>query len=650
MRQHRGVEMSHWVFFILPLSFSLLLSACSSVPKSSSEALSSKTLQDIGVTERPEAPKFPFEEFYKTAGISNFEFSPDGKSVYFLKTDGKVRNVFKYDIRGKKISQLTKFPEAVHSFKAGPQGRFLYIQKDVGGSEVFDLYQFDLKTSKTKQLTNGKNSERSYLCDVDQSEYRLYFSQSRNKRSAYDIKYIDLKTMKPSVLVDAGDQQLYCDSLNLKGDKLLFQSFINNNERHIGYADTKSGKAQYFLAEPGVGFENMYFVGESVYFNSTKDSDSSRIWKYDLSSKKLELVDIGMTNDVQSISVFADGKLSSLNYRGKLAPQTKLYDGIFGSEKSLTLPGKISAASFSNYDSSIGVVTVENSHTPSQYFLIHKGQPTLIYDSNQSKIEGQYFSKSHSIFVKSFDGLEVPVHFIVPNGTSATRKRPAIVWVHGGPEDHVDPVYSSLQQYLANSGFVIIAPNVRGSTGFGKAYQFKDDGDWGGGHVKDLVAVANYTKTLDFIDSNNVFIIGGSFGGFSVMSLITQYPNVFKAAVNIFGPIELSKFMDSWPPLVQNYWLIELGGDPRKDEKLNKRISPFYHVEKIKIPLQVHQGTNDIRVLKEQSDLLVAEMNRQGQPVDYKIYADEGHGFVKFENSKKCFTSVVDFYQANMTK
>ncbi len=186
--------------------------------------------------------------------------------------------------------------------------------------------------------------------------------------------------------------------------------------------------------------------------------------------------------------------------------------------------------------------------------------------------------------------------------------------------------------------------------GFGKAYQFKDNGDWGGGHIKDLVAVANYTKSLDFIDSNNVYILGGSFGGFSVMSLITQYPTVFKAAVDIFGLVELASFMESWPPLAQQYWIGEMGVDPRKDSAYNKRVSPIYHVDQIKIPLQVHQGSNDIRVAKSQSDQLVKSLQEKGIPVDYHVYADEGHGFVKFDNTKKCFTSSIDFFKKQVSQ
>ena len=132
------------------------------------------------------------------------------------------------------------------------------------------------------------------------------------------------------------------------------------------------------------------------------------------------------------------------------------------------------------------------------------------------------------------------------------------------------------------------------------------------------------------------------------MSTITQYPNVFKAAVNIFGPIEFKSFVSSLPKMAQDYFIGELGFDPRKDEVRNKLTSPLYHVKKVKIPLQVHQGVNDTRVPKWQSDLLVKEIKKNGIKVDYIVYPDEGHGFTKFKNSKKCFTSIEAFFRKNM--
>lgn len=171
----------------------------------------------------------------------------------------------------------------------------------------------------------------------------------------------------------------------------------------------------------------------------------------------------------------------------------------------------------------------------------------------------------------------------------------------------------------------------------------------GGGHIKDIVAVADYTKTLDFVDKENVFIVGGSFGGFSVLSLITQYPKVFKAAVDIFGIIEMATFLESWPPIAQEYMITEMGGDPRKDKALNEKISPYYHVEKVQIPLQIHQGSNDIRVAKAQSDMLVKKMKKLGKEVEYIVYPDEGHGFLKFANTQRCFESIVTFYEKYRT-
>lgn len=134
------------------------------------------------------------------------------------------------------------------------------------------------------------------------------------------------------------------------------------------------------------------------------------------------------------------------------------------------------------------------------------------------------------------------------------------------------------------------------------------------------------------------------------MSLITQYPNVFRAAVNIFGLVEMATFMKSWPPVAQKYWISEMGKDPRKDAEFNKRLSPLYHVDNIAIALQIHQGANDIRVPKSQSDMLVKRMRELGKKVDYIVYPDEGHGFLKFSNSKKCYESIVSFLLKSMAK
>jgi dipeptidyl aminopeptidase/acylaminoacyl peptidase len=626
----------------------LITAGCASAPK----VKIPPTLDITGISSRPSAPVYAFEEFYKTSGITNYGFTPDGSKILFLKTDGKTKQIYQFDIASKKSIQLTKMSEPVGGFILDKQGLNIYFHQDKGGSEIYDIYAFNLKKKSITPLTKGANVERSFICDISSDGTKLYFSQSKNKRAENDIKVYNLKDKTTNTLVESKGRQLYCDKLNKAQDQIIVYDFVENNEQHISVLNLKNAALTYILQEKGVKNFSGNFQGNKVHFLSTKNSDQNRVWSFDLLKEAPPtLANFPINKSITSLVGYNDGSIFTVKFRGELTPKYALVKSDFSSVEEMPFNSdETDEVVFNESNVAWTLFAIEGADRPTQYYYSKENKPVLFYDSNQSKIDGAHLAKAKSLFVPSFDGLQVPVHFIIPNGTSATNKKPAIMWVHGGPEDNVDPHYSALQQYMVNNGFVIVAPNVRGSTGFGKAYQFMDNGDWGGGHIKDLVAVANYTKSLDFIDSNNVFIVGGSFGGFSVMSLITQYPTVFKAAVDIFGLVEMASFMKSWPPLAQQYWIGEMGVDPRVDEKFNKKISPIYHVDKIKIPLQVHQGSNDIRVEKNQSDLLVEKMKAKGLSVDYHVYPDEGHGFLKFDNTKKCFTSVIEFYKKQMVE
>jgi dipeptidyl aminopeptidase/acylaminoacyl peptidase len=155
-------------------------------------------------------------------------------------------------------------------------------------------------------------------------------------------------------------------------------------------------------------------------------------------------------------------------------------------------------------------------------------------------------------------------------------------------------------------------------------------------------------RSLDFIDAGNLFIAGMSSGGFSVMSLVTQYPDTFRAAVDFLGVTELASFVDSWPQYLQRHLSVALGFDPRIDRARNRALSPLYHVERIRIPLQVHQGANDSRVPRAQSDWLVQRLRSLGGTVEYFVYADEGHGFNRFENERPAWQTPGGFSEASV--
>ena len=622
-----------------------VVGGCSSSSKKNSSGL---TESQRAFESREYAPPFPYEEFFKTSSLSNLIISSDGDTIYALKSDGKTNQIFSYLVKEGKWEQITQFPEAVSSFEVAMNGQSLVFSKDVGGSEVYDLYLMKLEDKSVVQITNGNGVETSMACGIAQDGNEVYFSQSKNKRSERDIKVYNPLTNSVRVLLPSKGRMLYCDQFDEHQKKLSVLDFIENNEIHIGLIDLRNNSFQYLIKEKSVRNITSAFVNGAMHFLSTKDADVTRVWTYQFKTKKVLLNESFQNLYATDIKGYQNGKFLVLRYRDGMFNRSAVYD----SKNQIVPPQKFSASEIADTIYSQGrtdhhVTLVASSDRPTQFYLETGTTSDLIYNSNQSRIEERFFSASFSTFVTSFDGTQIAAHFFVPNGSSKKNKRPVILWVHGGPEEQVDADYSPRIQYLTNSGFIVVAPNVRGSTGFGKKFQMMDNGDWGGGHIKDLLAVTNYAKTLDFVDEENIFIMGGSFGGFSVMSMITQHALAYRAAVNIFGITELAEFYRNWP-VAQPYLRSEMGTDPTKDEAYNKRVSPLYHVDQIQIPLQVHQGANDIRVTKSQSDMLVDQMRERKIPVEYTVYPDEGHGFTKFENSKKCYESVVEFLRKNI--
>jgi dipeptidyl aminopeptidase/acylaminoacyl peptidase len=608
--------------------------------------LDAKTFDALKVSSLPTTTKKLFDEFFKTAGINGFSFSANKESIYFLKNDGKVLNVFEYSLKSKKISQLTTSSEAVSDYYVAPKGLYLYLVKDHGGNEAMEIFSFNLKTKNEQVLVKSDGVEANNPCEISHDGSKLYYSQTRQKRSISDLMFLDLKTLRSKVIKPANGERLYCTSISPDDGLLSFGRYINNDEIYTGLLNLKSKEAIYVNADKGVHNTGIIFdYDHSGFFSSNKDSDLYRLWKYDLKTKKLDLAKTPVQGDVSDYGAGPGNKLSFIRARGALAPETFIFNDNFTTPLNLPFSSKeILSIKLDQSKKDLAIIAVEANGAPLKYYSYNNGKIELFYDANKSDIGNNDFAKVHSTLITSFDGLKIPTHIYIPNGTSAQNKRPAILLIHGGPDDFVDPNYSPVRQFLANQGFVLIMPNFRGSAGFGQKFQSALNGDWGGAHIKDLLAVSAYTKSLDFIDSNRVYIAGGSFGGFSVMSIITQYPKEFKAAVDLFGPIEMATFVNSWPQTYQAHWIHKLGTDPRVDTAFNHRVSPFYNLEKIQIPLQVQQGTNDIRVPKAQSDLLIERLKKQGSKVEYIVFENEGHGFEKFENQRTSWSKLAEFF------
>jgi dipeptidyl aminopeptidase/acylaminoacyl peptidase len=597
-----------------------------------------------GIAQRPPPPEFAFERFLQTRELDNLQFAPDNRSVYFTRNDGHVDNVFRLDVHGAALQQVTFFSEPVRAFLPDHGGRFLIVAQDNGGDESLDLYRFDLASGERQRLTEAGAGDTTLLCGLAPDDRLLYYAQTRDKRSEAGLWVLDMHSGAARELLPAQGRTYDCDRLSADGRYLLYGELVGFAERHLGVLDLDSGVRHTVARAPGVNNVSAYFADGQVYYLSALGSDRFRLWRYRIGAPTPELVALPLAHDIDSFAMYAEGRVAVIGYRTALRGATAVFVDGFAARRDFGLPpAAIAGAVFSDTDASIGVVATETASTPRRYYRVDPQGTRLLYDANQSGIDSRHFAEARSLAVPSFDGLQIPLHLFIPNATSACAPRPALVLVHGGPQEHVDPVYHNVVQFLANRGFIVVVPNVRGSTGFGKTYASLDDGGWGGAHVDDIVAVARHVAQLDFVDADNLFVAGESFGGFSVMSLLTRYPEAFRAAVDLFGFTELASFVASWPRFLRRHLFDELGFDPRVDRRRNRMRSPLYHVERIRTPLQIHQGANDSRVPREQSDWLVQRLRRLGHSVEYFVYPDEGHGFTRRDNEALAWERVVAF-------
>jgi dipeptidyl aminopeptidase/acylaminoacyl peptidase len=245
------------------------------------------------------------------------------------------------------------------------------------------------------------------------------------------------------------------------------------------------------------------------------------------------------------------------------------------------------------------------------------------------------------------DGMrEIPAWFYKPAGT-ASLPRPTVVIVHGGPEGQYRPGLNAIAQYLVHNGYAVLAPNVRGSVGYGKAYSHLDDVEKRMDSVADLAHAALWLKRQPDIDGARIAVYGGSYGGFMVLSALTAYPELWAVGVDIVGISSLATFLENTSDYRRAHREAEYGSLAR-DRAFLERIAPMRHINRLVAPLIVIHGANDPRVPVSEAEQLVAALRARGVPVEFIVFEDEGHGVVKLHNKLVAYPAIVAFLDQHL--
>lgn len=605
--------------------------------------------------------KYQFEQFTAVRNYTDLTFSPDGKQVAYTTNISGQFNVWRQPVEiGPECSpqmpvQLTALVEnAARRAVWSPDGETILTIADFQGNENHQLYRIPANDGWLYPITDQPDVQHEIGADPfsPDGKFIAYASNERDKAD-FDVIVRDLASGETKTLL-AGDAYYEPYSWSPDGRFVLSIKFYDNTDLDLYLSDIQTGESKCLTAHTGsVKFMPGAWAPDSsgFYFVSDLDREFMGLAFLELetgSIKWLETPDW----DVQTCDISPDGRYLAWTVNEDGYSQLYLRD--LENNKVVqfdNLPrGIIGGLRFNPCEPVIGFYLHKPSRPGDLYLLdISSGEFEIPTQSFLGGIPEQEMVEPELVRYKTFDGREIPAFLYKPKNASASSPMPVILSIHGGPEMQEFPsyAYNGFYQYLCHIGIGVLAPNIRGSSGYGKSYQKLIHRDWGGDELKDLEHAALYLQEQDWVDSEKLGVFGGSFGGFATLSCVSRLPEYWAAAVDYVGPSNLITFTKSVPQLWKRFikkWI----GDPDEDKEMLQQRSPITYVDNIKAPLLIIQGANDPRVVKAESDQMVDQLKQLGREVEYMVFEDEGHGCTKTENILKYLRASADWFQKHL--
>ncbi len=618
------------------------------------------------------------EKLYMTRQVGGSTWSPDGKTVAFISNLSGRNNLWLVPSEGGWPMQLTVSDERQAQPTWSPDGKWIAYISDYDGDEQWDIFLVSPKTGQVVNLTNTREVAEENPTWSPDGRYLAYMVKPRTS-SVFEIDAYDtlMRDVKHLTIDTAKDRMNVAPIWSSDGTFIVYtQEQSKGTDSNIFMVDVAS--AQSTLLTPH-SRERTYSAndvspnGQSVLITSNAGNGYDNVGLLDIASKTIRWV----TQDKWEISgesFSPDGK--DLTYSANIDGNTdiSLFEIASGKAHSLPLPKGV------NY---VAGRPSPFSHDGSRMLYSHTG-PTAPGDLWVYDIPGQQaksktnstqtgapaphdqpssYQLTYSLVggVRSEDMVEpYLVHYpskdgkwnisalvYVPYNLPRNGEHPAIVYVHGGPTAQTTNTFNRFVQYMANQGYIVIAPNYRGSTGYGKAFQQANLFDMGGGDLQDVLAAADWIKQTGYVDPKKLILMGGSYGGYLTMMGVTKAPELWAAGIPIVPFVNWFTEIQNEDPVLQQSDLATMG-DLVKNKALYEDRSPINFVDQIRAPLYLLAGGNDPRCPKEEAQQVVDAVKKRGGVVELKVYENEGHGFSKVENQIDAYKRVADFLKAHV--
>ncbi|MFT4666608.1 MAG: dipeptidyl aminopeptidase/acylaminoacyl peptidase [Polaribacter sp.] len=601
-----------------------------------------------------EIKQYSIEQFMDNEAVGGGSFSSDNSNLLVSSNRSGIYNVYTIPAKGGQMTAITTSDStSVFAESYFPDDNRILFSADGNGDEIDHLFVRELDGT-IKDITPDEAAKANFYEWSKDKKHLYYISNKRDPRffDGYKLSIDDYS----SVMIYKNNDGLDISGLSNDENFFALSKSLNSNDSDLFLYNVKTKEMTKINDNLSANSAQDFSEDNSMFYYTTDDGgEFSYLRSYDLNSKEKKKV-IEKSWDVMG---------SGFTYNGKYMVVYTNEDGRNAVEvldaktmKAIELPdfgnGSITSVGFSQDEKWIRMY-VGGSNSPSDlytYDLEAKEQYKLTNVLNED-IDIEDLVTAKVIRFKSFDGTEIPGIYYLPHQASAENKVPAMVWVHGGPGGQTRQGFSSLIQYVVNHGYAVLAVNNRGSSGYGKTFFKMDDKNHGEKDLQDCVEGKNWLAEQAEVDGEKIGIMGGSYGGYMTMAALTYTPEEFDVGVNLFGVTNWMRTLKSIPPYWESYrksLYLELGDPFSADSVRLKRISPLFHTDKVTKPLIVLQGAKDPRVLQVESDEIVAGVRKNNVPVEYVLFEDEGHGFVKKENQIEAYSRILKFLDVHLKK
>ncbi|MFT3912830.1 MAG: S9 family peptidase [Anaeromyxobacteraceae bacterium] len=604
---------------------------------------------------RADAPRpartYTIEQFLTTESVGGASFSADEKRLLFSSNRTGIWNVYEVPVAGGPARAITaSTTDSTYAVSYFPKDDRILFTRDQGGNELNHLF-VRTPDGKDRDLTPGEKLKASF---AGWSRDRKAFYVTTNERDPkfMDVWRYDAATYaRTRVFENPGG--FFPDAISGDGRfiALVKPNTTTDNDVHLYEVATK--KLTHLTKHEGaISYNPGEFdpASKALYYTTDEGGEFRRVRRYVLATGKHEDVERAEW-DVMYTAFSRDGRFRATAVNQDGATVVRVVDR---TGKPVALPalpaGEITSVEFSDSEKLVAFYA-SGDRSPSNLYVWRVGEPEArrLTDTLSKDVDPADLVQSEVVRFRARDGLTIPNILFRPH-QAARGKVPALVWVHGGPGGQTRQGYSAVIQYLVNHGYAVLGINNRGSSGYGKTFYAADDQKHGKEPLWDCVDAKAWLAAQPWVDADKIGIIGGSYGGYMTLAALAFQPDAFQVGVDIFGVANWVRTLQSIPAWweAQRKALYGEMGNPETQLDMLKEISPLFHAEKIRRPLLVLQGANDPRVLKVESDEMVEAVKKNGVPVEYVVFPDEGHGFSKKANQIEGYGKVLDFLDRHL--